>query len=64
MKTPITNQHGKIIAWTETVGDKTYLTNRFGTPLGWYSVAYDATFDHLGRRIGSGDSLGRLIRDE
>lgn len=64
MKTPITDRVGKIIAWTETVGDKTYLTSRIGTPLGWYSSSYDATFDHLGRRIGSGDSLGRLIREE
>lgn len=64
MKTPISNQYGKIVAWTETVGDKTYLTSKSGKLLGWYSESYDATFDAIGRRLGGGNSLGRLIVDD
>jgi len=62
MKKRLSDNTGRTIGWLDYQGDKIYLTDETGKPLGYYSESYNATFTAIGQRVGNGNILGMLLR--
>lgn len=55
----ILDEHRRLLARVEVIGDRTYLYDKLNRRVGW--LAPNGTFNHLGRKISSERQIGFLI---
>lgn len=63
MKNQIFDGLGKLVGYTEIIGNKTYIYDNLGKILGSHDGVTNYVFDNLGKTIGKGiELLGTLLK--